>query len=320
MEASETQPSRSTRPPRAGVVAQRALALAGAILALSSSGAARAAEQTLRFEPIGDYELEIDGKVVPDAKMFHSPEAQAVLVMTPALSHPIAVVPRPNNKTVQRLDPAELTKEPAGSIAWKRTGTPTAVGTFELVDSKPVFELDGKKIRFLDKGPLLGPRTREEIFAFDPSYPYRAATADPPTVYLDVINTWPQEVVVKIFFSTQCQVCRDLLPGVFKTIDRIKNPRMKFEFYGMPLPASKDPLAGELKITDFPTGILYTEGKEIGRASGHTWRMPDLAIHNALRGITVNPDAIRVEPGTPLPGQSGAARPARPAPAPPRQP
>jgi hypothetical protein len=29
--------------------------------------------------------------------------------------------------------------------------------------------------------------------------------------------------------------------------------------------------------------------------------MPDMAIHNALRGITVNPDALRVEPGT-LPG------------------
>ena len=72
--------------------------------------------------------------------------------------------------------------------------------------------------------------------------------------------------MVKIYFSTQCQVCRELLPGIFKTMERIKNPKFKFEFYGMPLPASKDPLAVELKITDFPTGILYVDGKEVGRA------------------------------------------------------
>jgi hypothetical protein len=52
---------------------------------------------------------------------------------------------------------------------------------------------------------------------------------------------------------------------------------------------------------EFPTGILYTGGKEIARATGHTWRMPDMAIHNAMRGIVINPDAIRVEPG-PKPG------------------
>ena len=162
--------------------------------------------------------------------------------------------------------------------------------------------LDGKKVRFIDKPPLLGTHTREEIFAYDPSYAYRAATVDPPTTYLDAINDWPQTVLVKIYFSTQCQVCRELLPGIFKTVDRIKNPRFKFEFHGMPLPASKDPLGVELKITDFPTGILYVDGKEVARASGHSWRMPDMAIHNALRGISVNPDALRVPPESPKPG------------------
>jgi hypothetical protein len=279
--------------------------------ALTLTGAALAADATMRFEPIGVYELELDGKVVKNVKLYHSTEAAAVLVVTPELPYPIAVVPR--NKTIQRLDPAQLVSEPRGSIGWTPTGKPTAVATFDLVGDKPVFTLDGKKVRFLDKSPLLGPQTKEAIFAYDPSYAYRSATADPPTVYLPVIESWPQPVLVKIYFSTQCQVCRELLPGIFKTIERIKNPGFKFEFYGMPLPATKDPLGVELGINDFPTGILYVDGKEVARATGHSWRMPDMAIHNALRGIQVDPDALRVHGDAAKPGGvTPGAAPARP--------
>jgi hypothetical protein len=284
-----------------------AIALFVMAAALALAGGALAADATMLFEPIGVYELELDGKVVKNVKLYHSKEAAAVLVITPELPYPIAVVPR--NKTIQRLDPAQLENEPKGGVAWTPAGKPTAIATFELVEEKPVFTLEGKKIRFLDKSPLLGPQTKETIYAYDPSYAYRAASTDPPTVYLPVIESWPQEVLVKIYFSTQCQVCRELLPGIFKTIERIKNPRFKFEFYGMPLPATKDPLGVELRISDFPTGILYVDGKEVARASGHSWRIPDMAIHNALRGIQVDPDALRVHPDAAKPGgaQPGAA-------------
>ncbi len=260
--------------------------------------------KVLILEPVGLYalyELEVDGTVVSGVRMFHSPEAGVILVIAPQLPYPIFLVPK--QSTVLRLDPAQLEDRPDGSIAYTPTAKPQATdATFKLVDSKPVFELAGKKIRFLDKAPLLGSHTRQDIVAYDSSYDYRAAKADPPTTYLPVINKYDKDVLVKIYFSTQCQVCRELLPNIFKTMDRVKNPKIKFEFYGMPLPAKKDPLAVELKISDFPTGILYgADGKEIGRASGHSWRMPDLAIHNALLGITINPDALRVPPESPKP-------------------
>jgi len=283
---------RATRTVQAILLAALAALTPGAVAAQPAAGAPN---KTMLFEPIGVYELEIDGKVVPKVKMFHSPEAQAVLVITPSLPYPIAAVPR--NKTIQKLEPSQLVQDARGAMTWTPTGSQMAVATFDLVDSKPVFQLDGKKIRFLDKPPLLGPHTKAEIVAYDPSYAYREASANPPKVYLDKLEAWDEPVRVKIFFSTQCQVCRDLLPGVFKFISQIKNPKFKFEFYGMPLPASKDPLANELKITDFPTGILYgADGKEIGRAHGHSWRMPDLAIHNALLGITIDPEALRAQP------------------------
>ena len=273
-------------------------------LALTLGGLpAGAAEPTTRFEPIGDYDFEIDGKVVPKARMYHSKEAAALLVTAAELPYPIAVVPR--NKTVQKLNAIDLKQETVGSVAWTPAKPPEAVATFELVENKPVFTLEGKKMRFLDRKPLLGPRTRAEILEFDPSYAYRAASATPQTVYLGEINKWPSDAVIKIFFSTQCDVCRELLPGIFKFQEKITNPKLKFEFYGMPVPSSKDPLAVELKITTFPTGIIYSsDGKEIGRAVGHSWRMPDLAINNALLGITVDPNALRVPPGSvPKPGR-----------------
>jgi hypothetical protein len=259
-----------------------------------------AQSQTMRFEPLGVFDLEIEGKVIPKARMFNSVQAGALLVIAQELPYPIAVVPR--NKTIQRLEPAQLEQETLGSYLWTPAGQPVAVATFDVVEGKPVFQLDGKTMRFIDKPPLLGPKTREEILAYDPSYAYRTASANPPTVYLDAINEETRDIVVKIFFSTQCKECRELLPGIFKTIDRITNPKIKFEFYGMPLPATKDPLGVELKITGFPTGILYVGGKETGRASGPSWRMPDMAIHNAMKGIALDPDTIRARPGEQQPG------------------
>ena len=277
-----------------------ALLAVAAVLWTRPSGAA---EPTSRFEPIGEYDFEIEGKIVPKARLYHSKQAAALLVMTTELPYPIAVVPR--NKTIQKLNPTDLKQETIGSIAWTPAKPPEAVATFDLVENKPVFTLDGKKMRFIDKAPLLGPRTREEILAFDPSYAYRAASANPPTVYLGEVNKWPSDAVIKIYFSTQCDVCRELLPGIFKFQEKVTNPKLKFEFYGMPVPSSKDPLAVELKITTFPTGIIYSSsGKEIGRAIGHSWRMPDMAINNALLGISINPDSLRVPPSSaPQPGR-----------------
>jgi hypothetical protein len=267
-----------------------------ALLALAVTLAtwpAWAAEPTSRFEPIGDYDFEIDGKIIPKMRMYYSKEAAALLVTAAELSYPIAVVPR--NKTIQKLNPADLRQEAAGSLAWTPAKPPEAVGTFELVEDKPVFTLEGKKMRFLNRKPLLGPQTREDILEYDPSYAYRAASANPPTVYLPQVNQWPTNAVIRLYFSTQCDVCRELLPGIFKFQEKVTNPKIKWEFYGMPTPASKDPKAVELKITTFPTGIFYAaDGKEIGRAVGHSWRMPDLAINNALLGITVDPNSLRV--------------------------
>lgn len=276
-------------------------ALLAVAAAVCPASPAAAAEPTSRFEPIASYDLEIEGKIIPKVRMFHSSQAAALLVIADELPYPIAVVPR--NKTVQKLNAADLAKEALGSVAWTPANPPVAVATFDLVEQKPVFQLEGKKMRFLDKPPLLGPRTKAEIIEYDPGYAYRAATANPSTVYLSEINSWPQDVVVKIFFSTHCDVCRELLPGIFKFQEKVTNPKVKFEFYGMPLPASKDPLAVELEITTFPTGILYSGGKEIGRAQGHSWRMPDLAINNSLRGITIDPNSVRVQPSAPQPGR-----------------
>jgi thiol-disulfide isomerase/thioredoxin len=277
-----------------------ALLVAGALLVLAP--AAAPADTVMQFEPIGAYDLELDGKVVTEGvKMYHSPQAGAVLLVAPQLPHPIAVVPA--NKTVQRIAESDLTEAALGALNWRSDGEKTAIATFELVESKPVFELGGKKVRFLDKPPLLGPRTIEEIVAFDPSYRFKAATAAPNLVYLDVLESWPDDVVVKIFFSTQCQVCRELMPGIIKVVEDFPNPRFKFEFYGLPLSASSDPVGRELGIKDFPTGIVYAGGKEVGRTSGHSWRMPPMAIHHALKGIRINPELLK-EPSPPQPPPS----------------
>lgn len=262
-----------------------------ALLALLPAAASYAAEgaATMRFLPIGVFLFELDGEVLEDAEIYHSPEAAAILVMAPELPHPIAVVPR--NQTVQRLAAADLHKE-GGVVTWSSKGEKTAIGEYRLVDNKPRFDLAGKEARFLDKPPLLGPTSIEDIVEYDASYRYRADQYEPQPVYMGELEKLSSDVLVKVYFSTQCKVCQELLPHMIKVIEELDNPNFSFEFFGLPLPATGHPVAEEMNVKGFPTGIVFIDGREVGRAEGHRWRFPSMALHHIIRGISVDPEEL----------------------------
>ena len=54
-----------------------------------------------------------------------------------------------------------------------------------------------------------------------------------------------------------------------------------FDYYGVP-DTFKDPLMKEKGVDGVPTGIVYVDGKEVGRIIGGQWKIPELAIKNTL--------------------------------------
>lgn len=289
-----------TARPKQGVPRHLLLALAILLLPLTQFPLQAQADQTPRFEPLGLFLFELDGKVLPDAEIYYSGQVGAVLVLTPELPYPIAVVQR--NQTLQRLVPSELIKDPAGFIAWSLPATKTAIGEIRLLeDNLPAFSVEGKEARFRTKPPLLGPATLEDIVRYDPSYAYRARPYQPEPGYMSALEEVDTDTLVKIYFSTDCDVCRELLPNIIKVAQELDNPNLRIEFFGLPLKASEHPVGREMNITTFPTGIIYSDGVEVGRAQGHGWRFPSMAIHHGLSGIKVDVEKLLERPSAPPP-------------------
>ena len=61
-----------------------------------------------------------------------------------------------------------------------------------------------------------------------------------------------------------------------------KSPNVSFEYYGLPRPFDDEPVALKANIRAVPTGVVYRDGKEIGRIEGGEWKIPELALKTSV--------------------------------------
>ena len=68
--------------------------------------------------------------------------------------------------------------------------------------------------------------------------------------------------------------------------NEIKNPKIKFEYYGLPKPpdAWKDPEVKRLGVTGVPTGVVYVNGIQAGRLEKAAWNAPEVELSKILNG------------------------------------
>ena len=93
-------------------------------------------------------------------------------------------------------------------------------------------------------------------------------------------------VEVKVFFGTWCPHCQTVLPRVLRVAEELTGSKVRLSFYGLPQGAGfkADPEAQRFDIESVPTGVVLVEGREVGRISGSGWKIPELAIKNAITG------------------------------------
>lgn len=270
------------RPPVPRRLLPASLALALFALAIAAGSLAQPPKimpSSPAFIIIGEYQLELDGAVDDEARIYHSQGRASILVRSPELTYNLELQPR--SQAILAWPDDQLVINDDGTVEVRGQGKPG--GTFELVRNLPVFDAEGKKIRFLIRPPVVGAYDSAALRKTVPVYAERARLYEPQPTYMAKIKELEPELHIRLFFGTWCKVCTEMMPRVLSTedeLERIGIP-ITFEYYGV-APGFEDPEAQRLGVRGLPTGILYKDGKELGRVVGHGWSFPSMAIYNQL--------------------------------------
>lgn len=232
------------------------------------------------FKPLGTYLLQLDGQTV-DAEFFHSKATNSILILTDELSNLVELQPRGN----------QILTYPHGAFFENADGTydrlpdasPASTTRYQLEGSLPRFEVEGRMASITPKPPLLGPKTRQEIIAYNPAYGERAVLYTPHDEYVAQLRAYEEPVRVMIYFGSWCSVCDELMPHIFRVEEALADSKISFEYYGIPRDFS-DPEVQRMEVRSIPAGFIYLDGEVIGKANGYSWRHPDMTLRNALLG------------------------------------
>ena len=233
------------------------------------------------FRPNSDFIFDLGGETLKDATIYHSERAVAYLIMAPELASPLLINPR--SRTVESIHLMKVSKKDDGSIDLLNGATLAIVGNFQIDGREVVFNFDGKEGRMKPKPWLLGMQAGQEMIAHSPSYGERADAYSPRGQSVDALRQHGSEATVRVYFGSWCPACQRLVPKVLRIDRDIEGSKINFEYYGLPSPLTDDPEAARMKIRGVPTGVIFVDGKEVGRLQQDDWTTPEVSIARILK-------------------------------------
>ena len=250
-------------------------ALLLALAAVAPSGAASPAYKD--FERMGDYILEVGGEVHAGAEMYSSHSVRAILVVSSKLPTPVLLWP--GNGSVDAVNLMGMAKRDNGHIDLLPNAVVGSYGSFELRDGTDVaFTAKGVEAVVKPKPALLGFQGLEGLTSHSPEYRVRADTYSPEDESLEALRGLSKEVRVQVYFGSWCPACGQMVPRIMKVAENLAGSKVKVEFYGLPREIGTDPRAKRYNVKSVPTGVVYVDGKEVGRITGNEWRSPEQAL------------------------------------------
>jgi len=262
------------------VIAVAAVTLA--LLAVPSVARAQGvpSDSLLRgFQPIGEYTLVVDGKPVPAAEIYQNDRVPAILILTSALSSPVMLTPRAGS--VETVNLMKVAKQKDGSVDLLADAVLAPAGQFKTEGEKVSFTYQGKQVRLDPKPALLGVKTNADLKAYLPDYVRGARMYTPNSAAIADLKKKSTPVTVRVFFGSWCPHCRQHVPMLLRVEDEVKNPKIKFEYFGLPRDFN-DPEAKKAGIRSVPTGIVYIGGREVGRIISEGWNAPEVLLNKIL--------------------------------------
>lgn len=232
------------------------------------------------FQPTGEYTLTIDAKPAPAAEIYLNEQLPAMLVISSSLSSPVLLTPRAGR--VETVHIMKVAKQPDGSVDLLADAVLAPIGQFKVEGESPTFTFEGKKVSLNPKPPLLGLKTNAQLKTHSPDYVRTAKMYKPNNAAIAELRKKTAPVTVRVFFGSWCPHCRQHVPNILRVEDELKNPKIKFEYLGLPRDFN-NPEAKRLKINSVPIGVVYVNGKEAGRITGTGWEAPEVLLNRIVK-------------------------------------
>jgi thiol-disulfide isomerase/thioredoxin len=261
------------------------LALAIVLLAAASQAQGVPSDNTLRgFTPTGDYILMVNGAPIPAAEVYRNDRIPAILILTSALPSPVMLTPRAGK--VESVNLMKVSKQKDGSVDLFADAVLAPIGSFQMEGQNPTFTYGTKKVSLNPKPALIGLHKGSELLATLPEYVSASKAYTPNAASIAALKKISKPVTIHVVFGSWCPHCRQHVPLMLKVESEVKNPNLKFEYYGIDTPPEgwKDPETKRLGIKGIPTAIIYQNGIQSGRIEGEPWDAPEVALVKALSG------------------------------------
>ncbi|HEV7786803.1 MAG TPA: thioredoxin family protein [Thermoanaerobaculia bacterium] len=233
------------------------------------------------FQPSGEFVLIVDGVPVPAAEIFQSEKVPGILILTSALPSPVLLSPRTNQ--VQTVNLMKVSKQKDGSVDLLADAVLSPAGQFTTEGENVSFAFQGKKVRLNSRPALLGVKSNADLKGYLPDYVRGARNYTPNAAAVADLKKLGTPVTVRVFFGSWCPHCRQHVPLLLKVEDQVQNPKLRFEYYGLPRDFN-DPEAKKAGIHSVPIGIVYVNGKETGRITGEGWSSPEVLLDRIVTG------------------------------------
>jgi len=261
--------------------------LAAASLAAAALAQGVPSDATLRgFQPSSDYILVVNGDPVPAAEIYKNDQVPAILILTSKLPSPVLMTPRSGN--VETVNLMKVAKQKDGTVDLLADAVLAPVGAFQLEGGNPTFTYQGKKVSLTPKPALRGLRKGPELLASIPEYVRNSKGYTPNAAAIAALKADRKPVTVHVVFGSWCPHCRQHVPLMLRVENEVRNPNIKFEYYGIDNPPDgwKDPEVKRLGVKGIPTAIVYVNGIQAGRIEGEAWSTPEVALSKVINGAT----------------------------------
>ena len=256
----------------------------GAILVLVVALAwpAGASDGLKGFEPSGEFDIELGGQPLADAKLYQSQQSSSYLILAPSLKSPLLMNLR--GRVAQAVSFMKVSKNDDGSIDLLPGAAHETLGQIKPSGTTVSFDVKGQKMVLTAKPALVGNQNEKSLAEHNPGYAYKAAKYRVNTSQIAKLKNEGRDVKVKVFFGSWCGVCSRLVPKIMKVSEALEGSKVDFEYYGLPRMMTDDPVTEEMKIRGVPTGVVYVDGKEVGRLTGRELAKPEAGIEKVLGG------------------------------------
>lgn len=234
------------------------------------------------FEPTSQFRFVLGDETPAGTQVYFSERAVAYLVMSPALSSPLLVSPR--SRAVEKVHLMKVRKNDDGTIDLLADAVLDPLGSFRLSGQSVVFEVGGKPAKLAPKPDLLGSQAARDLLADDVEYARGAEEYQPAGAALAALRQATKPATVRVYFGSWCPACKRLVPRLLRVEQALAGSAIRFEYYGLPKDLASDPVSERMDVHGVPTGIVFRDGKEIGRLTQDAWNAPERSLLEILQG------------------------------------